>query len=70
MTEPMVHEMTPEQLVAYIKECAAKRQSAAARRTSLHKEAAALGVKRESKKKKSSVDLAMDLLNQLGGGRL
>jgi hypothetical protein len=59
--------MTPEQLVAYIKECALKRQSAAARRTSLHKEAGTMGVKKESKKKKDSVSLAMDLLNQLSG---
>lgn len=68
MMDPLVHEMTPEQLTNYIKACNEKRASAAARRKSLTAEAAAMGVKKEKTKKKDSVALAMELLNQLTKG--
>lgn len=68
MVDPLVHEMTPEQLANYIKACNEKRASAAARRKSLTAEAASLGVKKEKKTKKDNVSLAMELLNQLTKG--
>lgn len=60
LLEVKVHEMTPEQLTAYIKRCSVLRSSAQTRKASLKAEG---GVTK--KKAKSTIEQAMDLLTQL-----
>lgn len=61
----LVHNLTPEQLAAFIQRCAVLRSSAQSRKAALTKEA---GVEKKTKSptKKDSVSLALDLLKQMG----
>lgn len=60
----LVHNMTPTELVEYIKLCATMRSSAQTRRAALVREGQNLGAERKPMKgkKKDSVALAMELL--------
>lgn len=58
---PLVHDMSPEQLAEYVKRCALLRSSAQTRKAEIVK---AAGGKKPSAKK-SSVDLALELLLQI-----
>lgn len=60
----LVHEMTSEQLLHYIQRCALLRASAQTRKAALTKETGS-EPKKKTAKKKDSVDLAMELFNQI-----
>lgn len=66
--EPLVHEMTNEQLVEYIKRNALLRSSAQSRKAALVQEGVALGAKKKVSKK-SSVEQALELLANLTKGK-
>ena len=64
-----IHDMSNDELAALVKRAAALRSSAHARNAALNRESAkekdSVKTSRSRTKKKSSVDKAMDLLNQL-----
>lgn len=67
----LVHDMTNEELVTYIKECAALRSSAQTRRAALVKEGTVLGAEKTPRKKAKPTDSvaeAMALLDLLTKG--
>jgi hypothetical protein len=66
-----VHEMSPEELAAYVQRCHLLQVSAQTRRATMRKEGAALGAeKKPSKaKKKNNVALAQDMLAKLLAGK-
>jgi len=67
LLELPVHEMSPSELVAYVNICHTLQVSAQTRRAQLKKESVEVhGVAKTSKKKKSNIDLALDLFAKLG----
>src|SRR4030095_969939 len=62
LEEQLLHNMTPEELTAYIQRCNVLRSSAQSRKAALRQES---GVQKVPRKKKSNVEQALALLEKL-----
>jgi hypothetical protein len=62
LEDQLLHNMSPEELTAFVQRCNLLRSSAQSRKASLRQES---GVAKVPKKKKSNVELAMELLERL-----
>lgn len=62
LEEQLLHNMTPEELTAFVQRCNLLRSSAQSRKAVMRQES---GVSKTPKKKKSNVELAMELLEKL-----
>lgn len=62
LEETLLHNLSPEELTAYIQRCNVLRSSAQTRKAALRQES---GVQKAPRKKKSNVELALALMEQL-----
>jgi hypothetical protein len=62
LKEPLLHEMSPEALTAYVQRCNLLRSSAQTRKAALRQES---GVQKAPRKKKSNVEMALALLEKI-----